>query len=468
MKVSISQVETILKTLPISYYIKKSATVKLSETAESSSWDPMNEVITISYKQLSVIFDKISSVDNLEEMIRCMLYHETSHAMLTPKHLAVTDIVNIFEDERIETICENYYEKVDFKKFVKLINGFTEDEVYNSAMTLFYAIVRYRRGPENLVKEVDKIIDQYAFLTFANDDDNNCYCYKEAIKKLYLKVADMFDNNTKEELKKKMTSHTNSDINDASELHHHGRKKTTFSADRCAKIVKNITNKYHNDDILQKVEMLLNNIKHASKMTGTAINAYSGIFDARSVARDDYKYFLQKNRQGHAKQFAKLHLNLFIDCSGSFCWSDRIVNEMLYALSQFAKKNRDFSFDMISCGIGQTIRAKDDFIQRSRGGNLLTEDIFDQFKKVQHVDAQNINIVCFDGDAFSDPEYGHYRKEYYKNFKAFDTANTTIISDDANSVAIDSHCKRAKVIYSTSYAKELCKNILYAINRCIR
>ena len=68
-------------------------------------------------------------------------------------------------------------------------------------------------------------------------------------------------------------------------------------------------------------------------MNGSAINAYSGVFDPRSVGRQDYKYFIQKNRAGNVKRFSKIKLNLFIDDSGSFKDSENVVNsnKLLFA-----------------------------------------------------------------------------------------------------------------------------------------
>ena len=61
-----------------------------------------------------------------------MLYHELSHVILTPRTIFVRrneeerDIINIFEDERIETLLQKFYIKVDFKDFVKQFNGWNK------------------------------------------------------------------------------------------------------------------------------------------------------------------------------------------------------------------------------------------------------------------------------------------------------------------------------------------------------
>ena len=104
-----------------------------------------------------------------ESVIRGLFYHEISHALLTYrtdifkevmrsfykgflkgvkrqlsskpeikaqqiKYLEENfhDIMNIFEDERIETVCKHYYMNVDFKRNLFLINGIDPMELENN------------------------------------------------------------------------------------------------------------------------------------------------------------------------------------------------------------------------------------------------------------------------------------------------------------------------------------------------
>ena len=92
--------------------------------------------------------------------------------------------------------------------------------------------------------------------------------------------------------------------------------------------------------------------------------------------------------------------------------------------------------------------------------------IFGIFKKVQQSGASNINIVMFDGYAFSD--CWNHAKEYYKNWKAFDTKNTIIISDYDNESSIKENVKSAKVIITKNYTQELVKHSLDSLDILMR
>ena len=103
-----------------------------------------------------------------ETAVRTILYHEVSHLILTPcevlagvsKWLNINfDILNIFEDERIETILRTYYMRTDFKKFIKLVCK--HDTAPKNAMEAFFNVVRFREGKKEFVDMVQDIIDEY-------------------------------------------------------------------------------------------------------------------------------------------------------------------------------------------------------------------------------------------------------------------------------------------------------------------
>ena len=136
-------------------------------------------------------------------------------------------------------------------------------------------------------------------------------------------------------------------------------------------------------------------------------------------------------------------------------------NKIIYSLAQLEKSSNDFIFDIVTCQMGQKIRAKSDRQIVCTGGNDLNEEIFQQFKQLQFTNYNNINIVLFDGDAYSEAKMnGNFKSSQRKEFMAFDTVNTTIISDEDNRYIIDRDCHRAKKIFTYRYADELMKNIL--------
>lgn len=508
MEISKAQIEKILKTLPIGYYIKRNVEIALAD-ARCSYYDIMNDKIAVSYPQLRKTFENINYCENIEDYVRCMLYHETSHALLTPKTLKVSDIINIFEDERIETILRHYYKNVDFRSFVKLANNF-DYEPPKSAMDLFYQIVRYRIGPKHFLKKVDNLIKQFRDL---RSSSTYTYSYINQVQSFYDDVELYFNNHYKqnnlqpiyrqlkqtamnnnvvtneenneneddEDTTNLQTTSQNEDENDDNENDDTTVQNTNnieedldtaeeeYDEEFADETVGRIVNRYDSASVDRDMVQILSMYKTTSKQNGSAINAYSGKFDPRSVIRTDYKYFVQQNRLGHVKAYSKMHLNLFIDCSGSFRHNDDTVNMILKALTKLEKQNPNFEFDLIACSYGQKLLPKNERVQFSEGGTGVTDDIFDLFKKQQHPNVNNINIVLYDGDMFD----GFFRQRYekQKNIKAFDTANTTMIVDSSNQCYIkNNHLTRCKaiIIDDNKYVSELYKTILIALQNMLK
>lgn len=480
MNISKAQVETILKTLPIGYYIGRNIKVSLSESEECSFYDQINDEILISYQQLLKPFEAVEKVEDVETFVRTMLYHEVSHAMLTPK-MKMTSILNIFEDERIETLLKDYYQNTDFKRFVKLVNNF-KGEAPTTPMQAFYQIVRYRIGPQNFVDRVCMIIIKAKQINRTNEERSSIVrSYKDEIYQLYNDIVDWFakqslDNEQNQEKKEQNNAQTSTSSNQSSEAEKLDDSATStntsavssmfdeathMSGQEVKETFKSISTVYYDKAFDDQIKLILRQLSTANAKNASAISAYSGVFDPRLVARDDYKYFARKNRLGNVKAYSKFRLNLFIDTSGSFRRSQNIVNCMLHSLANFEKQNQDFEFNLVTCNIGQQIRSKSHKEIECHGGNDLKDTIFDQFKSLQSKEKQVYNIVLFDGDAYSEARMnGRFKISQRKEFMAFDTANTTIISDEDNEYLIERDCHRAKKIFTNRYADELMKNIL--------
>lgn len=153
--------QTYLDKLPVSYYFKAKLKVRMSKT-NSSFIDLKDRVIYISPEFLSGIkYNHKPTEYEVENAVRCTLYHELSHAILTPINLndyikgrADKDIVNVFEDERIESALDGFYHRVDFKSFVKIINNYDRNTLYKdtpSAEYLYYCVVRYNEIPYDIL-----------------------------------------------------------------------------------------------------------------------------------------------------------------------------------------------------------------------------------------------------------------------------------------------------------------------------
>lgn len=491
MLLTYNEVNNIFKTLPIGYYFGKNLKCFLDET-DTSYFDPMNEEIHIGY--LMIAKSIASLEDNAENDVRALLYHELAHAMLTPKEMRITNARNTFEDERIESLLKNYFLNVDFKEFCIRFNGFNHEDPAN-VDEFFYQIVRFRHGPKELVDKVHDIIIDFKHLTFNSPSWPDTDQYEDAIDTFWYEVKDYWDNlqatanqlpperqsssfepnegdegdeqieqsststpSTPTEQASEMTNKSDDASNDSERLE---EQMNSEKLDSPTETFSNIANILVDKSMFNQIQTILTRVNVSTKRNGSAINSYSGRFDVRSVGRDDYKYFVQQNRLGNVRQFAKLHLNLFIDRSGSFASSEKTVNRLLFALCQFEKSNPNFSFDLVTCGIGQKLVDKHERQLECRGCNFLTSDIFDQFKKLQLPQAFNFNVVLFDGYAFTG--CSRDRKKEEGNFAAFNSSNTVIISDTANQSAIEKYAPNAKKTFTNDYVDELCKNVMTAL-----
>lgn len=173
----------ILKTLPLAKYLRTSTIpVALDTSADTSYFDPSQFRIVVALNNiLKSIATKAKSNltindSEIEKTIRGLLYHEISHAIMTPRDamcwansykqynatqnpspLLDAEFFNIIEDERIETILSKYYLGVDFKSNFKSIATLTP--ATNFKHFVFNA-VRFRYSPIEKQK-VNKVIDDF-------------------------------------------------------------------------------------------------------------------------------------------------------------------------------------------------------------------------------------------------------------------------------------------------------------------
>lgn len=470
MSVSRIQVENIFKTLPTGYYVGRQVKNVLTDE-QSSYYDLMNDEIHVSYPTIENVSKSLPDSLTIENDIRCLLYHEVSHALLTSKELSISAETNIFEDERIETVLGNYYHGVDFKQFVKRVNNF-HNEKPQTAYEMYYQVVRYRVGPKQFTERVSSIINDYAQITRCSKWQT-VYSYECEIVTLYNDIIKYFNEQKQNENNSNSSDSQNNENENEQQMRSSSNStscdtdKTILSNEQIKSLIEAIVTQYDSTDYQQKIDQILSNIKHTAKQTSSAINAYSGVFNPRSVVRKDCKWFVQQNRMGHVKAFSKIKLNLFIDCSGSFRHNDEKVNMLLKALMTFERQNKDFSFDLISCGNGQQLRAKNDRIQHSHGGTCITDRIFEQFKQVQQADAQNINICLYDGYCVATALDCH-KAQYEKNLSAFNNNRSVLILDYDNEKVAKKYCKNAKVIITDKYTEELDKNVFDALQALTR
>lgn len=512
------EIENILKTLPVGYYIGRNVPLKL--TNESGSYYvPMNDEAYISYPMLNDVMRKIENKlndENIERLIRTLTYHEISHAFITPKELYKNSIINVFEDERIESMCRNYYKNVNFKELLMLVNdwdGKTEP-THKTPFSVWYSLVRYHLGKPYFLIRVTELLKKYRELhRFSNFWD--CNDYKTEVMALYNEVEKDFfkdelekqrkveeltndeDKNEEEQQNNNACMSIDND-NDAEEsdetdeteydLSQFGEELSPeelhekqfeeqlneMSNEELQELFENITRAadeevkklfensqvYVNPGVQERLANIILANKKVTKSNASAINAYSGVFDPRSVMRNDYKWFVQQNRQGNVKQFSKIKLNLFIDNSGSFRSNEIIVNQLLFALKKLEQQEPNFTFDLITMNTKFELKKKNEREIKCYGGNDIPKYAEDIIKKVQDHQSMNYNIVLFDGDALTDSTEGRSGKQFMR----FNMPNTVMILDYDNYHYAETYCKNVKRIYTRDYANELIDQVCVALS----
>lgn len=516
MNLSLPMCKTILDTLPVGFYTGRRIPIELDEEADTSYYSPIEDKIIVSYP---IIAERMSSIAegtcSAEEAVRSMLYHEVSHAILTPADdLNNSDKVNIFEDERIETVLKDYYHNVDFKKQLYDIHGGSVPTA-TDPIGAFFNAVRFGLGTPEVQHKIEVMLNRYATLNRAStryDSEPSCADYESDIYDLYRMVAkefarkpDAFNNppssgksgkgkqkdmdklqkcsSGKESDKEKGESETEgegeeSSENKGNEEEREGESekavpshKVNTDLDTIKRMIGRslsngvkLSNKERDklNEFQRTAETIISNF-NKKNAGGSGINAYSGVFNPRAVARQDYRFFERSTSTRGNNKFGTCHLNLIIDCSGSFRRNEDLVNSIIATLSAIERKNRNFKLDVAF--INEEIHLCTSVRERqmeATGGNDIPPETKDILRKLQEQQTCNYNIVLFDGDALSD-NYSKKEKKA-KLFSVFDMKQTTLITDPDNERYLNiCPYSSSKVVITKEYTEELIDHIIHAL-----
>ena len=493
MNLSFPQCKAVLDTLPIGYYTSRRIPVEISQTEETSYYNIMEDKITVSYPIIESRAKTLPENADAEQAIRSMLYHEVSHAILTPTNLDNSNAVNIFEDERIETLLNNYYHNVDFKQQVRdLAAGggapTTPDQV-------FYHAVRLREAPEDINKEIDSLINKYSNMN-RNSNYHKSMRYRSDVYDLYNKIAkDYMANpdrypmsNQGEGTGKKDKSQQNSSNsspqnqkgkNDGDNQQLAPQEGNSMQMEMSEEMREKIKETFESalspipedmeegqrqqlEEFKRKAETIISNFNKKNS-GGNGINSYSGVFNPRAVVRQDYRYFERSMSVQGNNKFGTCNLNLVIDCSGSFWNSEKIMNGILYTLSEIERKNHNFSMNVvfINTAVKKCEKVKDRVFS-AHGGNTIPKDMKNIMDGMQKHNSCNYNIVCFDGDAFTDDYRGDIQSQV-KRFRAFDRNQTTLITNEENVRYLGDGFNSARVVVTNEYTDKLIEHITKAL-----
>lgn len=525
MKPSVGYCQDVLKTLPVGYYLGHPVSLRLDPTGDSTYIELDCERVTVSYKNICTALENAPDDIDPEPIIRALLYHEISHALLTPRCLLscvghdfinkccsrykncddkaayiwdhAHDIINIFEDERIETTCRNYYMNVDFKRLVVLLNGDPKNFMNRDPIGKFFALVRYRIGSSEQLNTVSSIIKQFYGETCVMQ---NSETYAKAIIKLFASMlpsdfqyqhnhneqdntAAQDDQNDGSMQDAQDNSSTQDEQNDDAEDQTSPASLTDDQIDAIAQAIeeklkacpidiekskiKEVFKKLSTNDeaaairaqFERVVQMALN--KHKAQSSGSL--AYSGRIDPRSVANKDYKWFAKKSQGSSVKRFSKIQFNLFCDNSGSFYGSKLKMNAVILALKELAAANHDIQVKVIHCGSGITVPDQESPWLTCRGGSFFNGNIPKIYKEAQRPDATNINMVVFDGEFRTQKDI---TKD--KAFGTFNHPNCIIVSDTDNEDAFNNYAPQARKTFITgSYANTFISQLIDQVGRML-
>jgi len=569
MELNFTACQDILKTLPISLYLGRDGiSAEVSETEDVSYYNPLEDRIVISYPSFTNLMSHIKSTKDLDGIIRGILYHEISHALLTPKYLKQGysqhegDILNVFEDERIETILSDFYYGVDFKKNCILLNDY-HGEAPKDAFGDFYTTVRFRNGKPKFLSRVNAIIENNWSL---NSSEEHCYTnYPSQVLALYYDIAkewleenspdkfeqeaqkmngigdssgsssapnegeenegdssgsstptyDALSDSGKKEVVKRILEqqakenggygefmgmgdgdpmpgegsddkpmmggkwhipdysdevNAKDDIDKLTEASHNATDE--LDKGKVQKMLDSMMNHFIDSKLTDEIAMIFENFTSRSKNNSAAIPRYSGVINPRAFARDDWRIFEYKSTSGPVKGYDKLHLNLFIDTSGSYYNNEDKTNTILKSLITLEDKYPFFYFDLVTMQRTETLRSKKERYIRANGGNDLDDKVKDIYKQLQHPQSFNYNIILFDGDAFTDTPRGLV-ESHKQNFGIFNNSKCSIISDSDNKDAIERYAPLSHHIFvgcggrNKSYSALLYDNIIESLTRAL-
>ena len=520
MEINIAEIKEIADTLPIGYYAKRRVSMEFSKEAMTSSYSPIEDKVTFAYDNIITALNNAEDMDK-ELAIRSVLYHEISHAILTPSFSSFPDWFNIFEDERIETLLKNYYMNTDFNALLHAISPYDGGEI-TSAIQAFFLLCRYRIGKREFLEEVENIIRQYAFLSAQTYGYCEADCYRWTVGDLWRQVKKDYETNpqdykdgnfesytatsytpntaiyeTESDTAKGITAEEKKNIDVSKNCN--GNEKVTEQIDgqrekgetensdesaengeeKCSnenakdgeetedfepargglgdRIFSSALGFVTDTSLTEKLSAIFSTFSKKNG-SGNGTTGHSGVLNPRYCGNDDYRFFERKLETRGNNRFGSMHLNLFIDVSGSFFYSKSVVNRLLCSLCAIERKNHNFTFDVVHCEVGEELKEKKDCLINPFGGNRVSENFPKLFRQLQKPMTFNYNIILFDGECCPCRE---------DIFNCADRNNTTIISDKDNERYFKK-LKNARVIITKEYTDELYTHVFNSLQKAFR
>lgn len=222
MKITYDEMKEIAKRLPVGYYLGRKTLVVVEEGG-GAYCDVIKGDIHIGMDLLQTAANNIDPADtekwNREALLRCLLYHEIGHLLMSPKWLTfvrVNDksgsthadsraLLNTFEDERLECILESVFMGVDFHGFCRLVNK-NQATASESDVTKFYNAVRLRQTTQEISDAIDNAIDALASVNTTTSEwteaGSTGMCFDTYYKSVLQELVDKILNSDSEQKQK--------------------------------------------------------------------------------------------------------------------------------------------------------------------------------------------------------------------------------------------------------------------------
>ena len=242
-----------------------------------------------------------------------------------------------------------------------------------------------------------------------------------------------------------------------------------ISAEEVHDIVKGMMEKFNDAKLMAEIHrIIIRACKKRANRAGSS-TGYSGKIDPRLVGtKRDYRWFVRGGNDNN--KFDRVHLTLWVDCSGSFHYDIDGVNKLIASLNSVEKSVPGmFSFDVVSMA-NENLEHDKKEVCKASGGNRFGPDIVELSRKLTRPGWTNYNVAVWDGDMCSNMCgcASEKIKRWLPAFRVFDNSKSVIVSDLENKKYLDKACKNSRLTYiDHDYASEFVGVVVKLLDRML-
>lgn len=458
------QIREIAKSIPIAYYIKQNVKISFDD-CDTSYYNFSTNTITFSYKNVYESLEHLKNIQDVNRLIRAIIFHELAHVLLSKKQLIEyyninhdlysfsSNFINIIEDARIEKLAKDYFIGCDFSYLKETLFSYFKPEYMVSPETALFGYLRlgYKLNKikdEEKLKTVKEFIRDIFFrisaenslqLIFKNMNDLYHYLlifYKQNdlnsidLSNKNYSSEDKFENNTDERFSQdKNNESQNNNIknyeNNSNDTNLNQFDENTNDITRDAAIIISDT---ENDDNLEEFDKQINNYYTSKdrfinnfdikvKQSASLLQQFESILKKHDI---DYSAGSYNTYSGHFnyrnlrhddyKYFSRL-------CDKNYSKFFKKINLNLFIDCSGSMKPSEMKLNCLMDTLKHLSKTRNyidiNFIHIGTteyimddfiycsGENDITKNLITIFNKLQKTNCNNYNIVLADGDLLS-------------------------------------------------------------------